>query len=325
MEFTNYTATQDDDCRRLDRVLRKFLSGTGLSGLYRAVRNGLIKVNNKKVSPEIRIAAGDIISIPDFFLTSVPVRSSEQKKTAFQTLPKEWIVFKNSHILILNKPYGIPVQKAKKNQTSLDEIVASDFVSWQKNTSLSFKTGPLHRLDTFTTGLIAFSQSLAGAVWFSESIKNHCIKKIYYGIVQGKLENKCVWDAVIKKCPVKKNGFSVVESYFPSADVEKNAETIAIPLQNGIYKNLNVTLVKFELPTGRTHQIRATSAMYGYPLLGDIAYGGNKIPGRQFFLHHGKAVFPENELDIPLEIHCPLPADFSDFLSESLINFSCEL
>jgi 23S rRNA pseudouridine955/2504/2580 synthase len=60
--------------------------------------------------------------------------------------------------------------------------------------SLSFKTGPLHRLDRKTTGLLAFSQNLQGAQWFSQKIKSHEIQKVYLALLEGNLCQNQIWE-----------------------------------------------------------------------------------------------------------------------------------
>ena len=66
MEFKDFTAGKDDSDRRLDRVLRIFLSNKGLPEIYKLLRKGLIKLNHKKAKPETHIVEGDIISIASF-------------------------------------------------------------------------------------------------------------------------------------------------------------------------------------------------------------------------------------------------------------------
>ena len=66
MEFKDFTAGKDDSDRRLDRVLRIFLSNKGLPEIYKLLRKGLIKLNHKKTKPETHVAEGDIISIAAF-------------------------------------------------------------------------------------------------------------------------------------------------------------------------------------------------------------------------------------------------------------------
>ena len=192
MEFKNFTAQKDDDGRRLDRILRIFLRDKSLSEIYKLLRKGLIKVNNKKAKPDLHIQQGDIISIAEFLL-----KEANDSSIPFPASDKDFslkIVFENEHLLIIDKPYGRSVHPAKEDKNNnvkslADEVLQYYEMKENKNESISFCPGPLHRLDRNTTGLLVFSMSLQGAKWFSEGIINHTIQKKYYGIAEGKIES----------------------------------------------------------------------------------------------------------------------------------------
>lgn len=330
MEFIHFSAGKDDEGRRLDKIVRTLLSQENLSGLYKALRNGLIKVNGKKQKGEYRICSGDDICIADFLTQkNNSSKKNEEKINKNSPLPPQWIIFKNQSLLFINKPYDLNVQKSSANEISLNELVQQDYDFYNsKKTSLSFKTGPLHRLDKKTTGIIAFSQDLKGAQWFSEIVREHKIQKNYLALVEGKLENSQLWkDKILKEneSPEKTKGFHTVKI---NSDDENSKESItqAIPLTFGTYNGRTVTLVKFNIKTGRTHQIRTSSAFHGFPLLGDSAYGAKKINEKQnLFLHAWNLILPENSLGIPQKIICPPGENFVSILNTCLIKLPLEL
>lgn len=332
MDFTHFTAGKDDSERRLDRILRRFLNEENLSSIYKILRKGLVKVNGKKADGNFRVSEGDDIQIADFLLSKTQFEDENSDKTASHAkqspLSKDIIIFKNESVLILNKPYDIPVQpSASSNGKSLAEIVQSDYELTHKNTSLAFRTGPLHRLDRKTTGLIAFSQNLDGAKWFSEKIKSHEIQKVYLAILEGNLTQNAVWEDHIQKLEVstKSNctipfahdeGFHTVS--VNSTDEGKFAHTEVEPVSYGVFNGKNVTLARVLITTGRTHQIRSQCAYHGFPLLGDTAYGGTKIDskkfGQDFFLHAAELYFPkDNPIGLPEKLCAPVPDFFSTF------------
>lgn len=360
MEFKSFTAGKDDSSRRLDKILRILLPSAPLSEIYSITRKGLVKVNEKKAKAELKILEGDKIQIAAFLVEKYGQAAGEKKSQKSENqntentarkkdlqviedkskkeVQQSWdkdnsikasfpfkILFKNQHILILEKPYGITVHG--KND-SMDIQVKKYYSSLKENSSLSFKPGPLHRLDERTSGLIAFSWSLEGAVWFSENIKNHSIKKEYLAIVEGKVEKKESWKDYISKDDDKDNkGFYTVKaSSLKSSENEKLSLTDISPLKNFKYKNRDLSLVSFNIHTGRTHQIRSTSALHGFPLFGDCIYGASPISkentGRQeLFLHAWRLTFPENPLSLPKSIVCPLPENFKIFLKKC----NCEI
>lgn len=310
MEFRDFYAGPDDDDRRLDRIIRKFSDQESLSGLYKAIRKGLIKVNDKKTDSSFHVHNGDKISIAAFLVD----KQEKKSESSSVMLP---VILETKDLLFINKPYDIPVHGS---QDSLDVLVQNYFSSKNKQeTSLSFRSGPLHRLDRKTTGLLCFSMSLKGARWFSENIATHRIHKTYQGIIQGRLEGKEHWVDCISRDYEEEKNFQTVQVNSGDRD-EKTADTTVTPVSYGKYKDTDYTLVQFEIKTGRTHQIRAQSSFHGHPLLGDTAYGGKKLDaGQDFFLHATILEFPEdNPLQLPDRIEAPLPQAFSSFLEATL-------
>ena len=326
MEFIRFKTGKDDEGRRLDRIAKKLLSEENLSQLYKALRNGLIKVNEKKQKGEYRIQKGDEIKIASFLAeNAVPADKKNQEKIT--PLPEEWIVLRTQELLFLNKPYDLPVQKSKAGERALNVLVQEDYDFQNIRKSLSFRTGPLHRLDRRTTGLIAFSQNLEGAQAFSKAIQEHRIKKTYLAIVEGALEQTETWTEKISR-----NEKDLDSSKFHTVSVNsdsknsKESNTTAIPLAYGKYKGIQVSLVNFIISTVRTHQIRATSAYHSHPLLGDTVYGARQISEKQnLFLHSYSLEFQENLFSLPKKIVCSPGENFVSVLKSALINLPCEL
>ena len=324
MTFTHFKAGKDDSDRRLDRVLRNFLSGDNLSSLYKSLRKGLIKVNGKKCEGNFRLNEGDDIQIADFLLKeSADKINKDSQNSAFNVEPSSFsitenTIFKNEYILILNKAYDLQVQPSSSSKgKSLSEIVQENYEKNHAGTSLSFKTGPLHRLDRKTTGLIAFSQNLKGARYFSENIKTHSIQKVYLAILEGNLKSTEIWEDFIEK-----NGNPNTETFHTvtvNSEKGKLAHTEVSPAAHGVINGKTVTLARLLIKTGRTHQIRSQASFHGFPLLGDTAYGGTKIDskkfGQDFFLHAYELHFPkDNPLELPEQLIAPPPDAFEKLL-----------
>lgn len=202
MDFTDFAAGSDDGGRRVDRVLRRFLHGVNLSSVYGALRKGLILVNARRVKPDARIESGDVVSIASFLLQNEKSSDSGntpvENRRVYKAAPLPYtVVFANEHFLVIDKPYGAAVQG--KNSIAEKIAVYYDASVPKEKRSLSFVAGPLHRLDKNTTGILFFSWSLEGAAWFSRELKAHRIRKKYIALVEGDMENECVWEDFIKK------------------------------------------------------------------------------------------------------------------------------
>ena len=321
MDFRTFTAGDNDNDRRLDKIIRIIVPSISLSEIYKAIRKGLIKVNDKKAAAEYRVQSGDKISVAEFFFkpsASNPKASDDKNKISDSDFPDIPVLFKNENIIIFNKPRNISVHGGGNkinNSNSTITLEAYTKALYKKENptaaSLSFTPGPLHRIDRFTTGIVAFSWSLNGARWFSENIKNHTIQKKYVGIVQGNLKAQQKWQSFIKNEEAdgaQKNFHTVIATDTPEEG--KAALTIVTPLAHGKINGLELTLAEFEIHTGRHHQIRAQAAQNGFPLYGDIAYGGARNPQNTYFLHAAELQIPENPIGLPKIIKAPIPEDF---------------
>lgn len=315
MDFKDFIAGINDNDRRIDKIVRVFASELSLSEIYKALRKGLIKINHKKCKAEDHVFEGDVISIAAVLLNKAAVKTPENAVSINQNKEDLDIVFENQHILIINKPYDIAVHGT---QDSLEKKVLQYYKSNKKDTSLSFFPGPVHRIDRKTTGLVAFSFSLEGAHWFAENIKYHNIKKIYYGIIEGKInQNECWEDEITENTDSDNSHFHTVKaSEGGDSGAGKKAKTYVRLISEGTYKNRPVSFVEFNIVTGRKHQIRAQSALHHCPLLGDTAYGAAKTDNPQeYYLQASKLLIPENPIGLPGEIKIPLSDEFIKLLN----------
>ncbi|GHU65765.1 RNA pseudouridine synthase [Spirochaetia bacterium] len=313
-------AAADDDGRRLDRILRKALPHLPLSALHKLLRKGRVLVNGKKARPETRVNSGETISIEGFAMEDTaegenkpnPPQTAIQPPAIRAAIPKLDILYENEGLLILNKPAGL----AAHGENSLEEQVLS-YLMPKIPPSLSFKPGPLHRLDKPSSGIITFSTSLEGARNFSALIRERKIKKLYIAIVDGSISEKSLtWeDDLVRDKDEKK-------TYIAGDDAKKSQRALTLITPLGFAQNH--TLILAEIETGRTHQIRAQAAAHGHPLSGDKKYGGRAFPGSRgcgFFLHAWILEFREireNPKDIRglQKIQAPLPENFCNKISE---------
>ncbi len=330
MDFRTFTAGENDDGRRVDKIVRIICPEMALSEVYKAIRKGLVKVNDKKTSQEYRIHKGNKISIAGFFFNDGDENKdkndgpSEELKNEI-TVP---VLFQNENIIIYNKPRNVLVHSSGKSTSGLSlEVYTNNLYEKYKNEnpeslSLAFTPGPLHRLDRFTTGIVAFSWSLKGARWFSENIKNHTIQKKYVGILQGNLKSSQEWKSLIKTDSEKSGKSFHTVTAFDYSDKNneededgKEAYTIVTPIAHGKLNDIEVTYAEFFIKTGRHHQIRSQAAKNGYPLYGDTAYDAYPSPQKIYFLHALSLIIPQNPIDLPKIIEAPLPPDFTEALN----------
>ena len=331
---------ENDKNRRLDRILRKALPGCPLPLIHRLIRQKQVLINGKPGKAQDRLNCGDKILIPSLNDIHKNINSQYGKKKyndvlnpgsrKRKNLKTLSVIWEGRGLLAVNKPAGLSVH----GKNSLDTMVLS-YLADKLPPSLSFKPGPLHRLDKPSSGIVVFSSSLEGGRLFSSLLHERKIKKTYLVITEGIIEKDKLWQDDLFRDKEKKKTFINVKS---DNHMIKNAITKITPLA----VSKAYSLIKAEIETGRTHQIRAQAAFHGHPLAGDVKYGGRRIirnfeleirsekrerdkeqiaKNREssekkavFFLHAWKLEFLEYSLE------APLPQEFCDII-EVLFNF----
>jgi 23S rRNA pseudouridine955/2504/2580 synthase len=304
-------ASENDDNRRLDRVLRKALDTLALSAIHRLLRTGKVRINGEKASGGFRVRAGDTITVEGGeTMPDSPARGRGEGRAA-GGLP---ILYEGGGLLILNKPAGIPVH----GKNSLDTRVKA-YLETKLPPSLSFSPGPLHRLDIPTSGILVFSTSLNGAREFTRLLREGKLKKYYLAVAQGEMSGPETWeDSLVRDRKTRK---SAVIPRGADSGREKTAAKTAVTLVRPLMAGGGRSLLLLEIRTGRTHQIRSQAAFRGRPLWGDTKYGGTRLGGG-ILLHAALLVFPEQDGRSGFPRYCLAPPP-RRFLESVELLFHC--
>jgi len=306
--FVNITLTakNDDAGRRLDRILRKALEHVPLSALHRLLRKGQVLVNGKTGRGDMRIPEGAVIELP------LPEEEAPAGpgKSAYRKQNKPDILCEGGGLLILNKPSGLAVHGGGNSADNLNKRVL-EYLKGKLPDSLSFKPGPLNRLDKPASGIVVFALSLEGAQWFSALLREGKIRRYYRAILEGTLQKSEIWEDMLYRDKEARKTF-VAGKLTPDI-LPKKALTYATPIAWGKRNGLPYTFARLEIITGRTHQIRAQAAANGFPLAGDRKYGGKPFMRNGFFLHSSEMEIPPG---LPSPIKAPLPENFAMTVKE---------
>jgi len=293
---------EDDLGRRLDRVLRKLIPSENLGNLFKALRKGIIRVNSKKSKPDYRICQGDIIQIKGSLADRIEssLTSEKNEKSSPQGMKSSIkIIWKNRDFLVINKDRGRLIHGPR----GIDREI-QDVFDYKNRESLSFKPGPLHRLDRNTSGILFFSHSLVGAQNFTNAMKAGSFTKIYLALLEGKMNSKTICQAPLSRT----NGITR-----ENVQEGEPAKSIFYPL----HSQEGVTLAAVRLFTGRTHQIRCHGKILGHPLIGDTKYGGKPIPqgfrlhAWQFKHNEQTPLFPDQTAQIEETFFSQIPFSFT--------------
>ena len=295
-----YIVSQEEKGKRLDTYIPSVDTDITRTSAQRLIEDGNILVNGKNAKVSYKIQENDKIS--------VEIPEPKQIELKAQNIPIE-IIYEDSDIIVVNKPKGMVVHPANGNPdgTLVNAIMAicKDSLS---GIGGEIRPGIVHRIDKDTSGLLIVAKNDNAHVKMSEQIKNHEVKKTYIALVRGVFkENEATIDMPIgrstsdrKKMAVNKNG--------------KNAIT-----QIKVLKRFDkYTLLKVNIETGRTHQIRVHLSHIGYPIVGDYTYsnGKNEFDVIGQCLHAQKLEFkhPITQKDMCLEAE--LPQYFKDILDK---------
>ncbi len=321
----NIIITQNMQGQRLDKMLLRYLPNAGLSFICKMLRKKNITLNDKKADGSIILKENDSVKIYFSDETLKAFKGSSLNNTryvpanAFQ--PDKFskhILFENEDLIVCNKPFGLLTQKAKPSDISLNEMCLQYMQdSGQLINRELFVPSVMNRLDRNTGGIVLFAKTLPCAKAISECLTNHSVCKYYYAIVLGKLTKPLE----LKQYLYKDTKTNKVHIYDEKRDHSVFIHTIVTPISH----NNECSLIKVQLLTGKSHQIRAALSHIGHPLLGDAKYGNREInrtlcknagiPEQFLFAYQVK--LPQTELSSisGLQITAELPSEFKEIMN----------
>ena len=299
--MVKYVVNEKESGQTLEKYVRKVLNTAPLSYIYKLFRKKDIKVNGHWEKEKFIINENDEITI---YVSDEQIEEFNKKNDySPNDLIKDWIIYEDKNILLINKPRGVLVQKDDhSNDKSLDQLVIEYLMFKGEYDPLkdnAFKPGPAHRIDRNTSGIVIFGKNHASLVYLFELLKNHeLIGKHYISLVCGNI----LEDGVIE-APLRKNYDQKKVVVASVKDGGKPSKTIYHVLEN--FKDY--TLLDLTLVTGRTHQIRAHMSYIRHHVVGDTKYGDFKVNNyfkKEFnfenqFLHARKLHF--GHLNKPLD------------------------
>lgn len=177
------------------------------------------------------------------------------------------ILYEDNHIIVVEKPPNVPSQADKTTDEDMITIIKK-YIKEKYNKPGNVYLGLVHRLDRPVGGVMVFAKTSKAASRLSEQVRNKTFKKEYLAIVDGKLDVKSgtLEDYLVKN---ERNNLSKVTN-----KETKNAKYAKLDYEVLKYsKEINLSVLRILLHTGRHHQIRVQLANMGHSICGDQKYG----------------------------------------------------
>ncbi|MGB3616648.1 MAG: RluA family pseudouridine synthase [Catalinimonas sp.] len=248
---------------RLDRFLSDRLANTSRNKIQDAIGQAYVKVNGAGVKSNYKVKPGDevVVMLPQ------PPRDNE---VVPEDLPID-IRYEDDDLLVIHKQAGLVVHPAYQNWSgTLVNALAYHFQHLPSTRHGEGRPGLVHRIDKDTSGLMVVAKSETAMTHLARQFFDHTIERTYWALVWGEPEPaRGTIDVNLGRSPKDRR----VTEAFPAGDVGRHAVTHYETLRPMRY----VSLVRCNLETGRTHQIRAHMRYLGHPLFNDATYGGDKI------------------------------------------------
>jgi 23S rRNA pseudouridine1911/1915/1917 synthase len=291
-----FTADRGDARLRLDQVLVRRVTDISRMSRSRAqgwIESGAVLVDGAVAArPSIRVREGALVEV------AVP------EGAEFRTRPQAEagvldVLHEDDHLLALNKPAGVVVHPSYKNVSG----TLINAVLWHLRDRGDVRPGIVTRLDRDTSGVLLVS--LTPGV--HARLQRTPIRKEYLAVVAGLPQPRSgTIELPLDRDPEDRRRVMVRADGLPSTTHYEVLSTAA-----------GVSVLRCELGTGRTHQIRVHLAARGWPLVGDATYGVGDARLTRQALHAWRVTFEHPVTSAPLRITAPAPRDLAPLLNDT--------
>ncbi len=306
------TVTEDEAEIRLDRWFRRHFPGLPQSAIQKLCRGGQVRVDGHRADAATRLTAGQAVRVPPLPLAppTTPRRAAEIDPGLAKDLQR-LVLYRDEHLLVLNKPHGLPVQGGPGITRHLD--------AWLDALRFGSEHRPrlVHRLDRDTSGVLVLARTPGTAARLAAAFRGRNVEKTYWAVTarrpippEGRVD-----------LPLKRIGGAAGQRTAPAERDDKDAARAITEYRTLDHAGQKLAWLELRPLTGRTHQLRVHCVAIGAPILGDVTYArpdqnnafSAVVSGLSEALHlHARALCLPHPAGGPLLVEADLPPHMAE-------------
>ncbi len=241
---------------RLDKLLARYFSEFSRSRLQQWIESGAVRVDGEVRRPRDAVQMGNRIEIQ-------PQAAPESQAFAAEDVPLD-VVYEDETLLVIDKPAGLVVHPAAGNWSG---TVLNGLLHRDPAAAALPRAGIVHRLDKETSGLMVVARTLTAQTDLVRQLQARTVKRTYIALVWGRTYDEGTIDAPIGRDPRERTRMAIIHTSSGKPSRTHFRTLATVPLGRSF-----VSMVRCQLETGRTHQIRVHFESIGHPLVGDPVY-----------------------------------------------------
>jgi 23S rRNA pseudouridine955/2504/2580 synthase len=305
MTVSTRTVSDDEADIRLDRWFRRHFPGVPQSAIQKLCRTGQVRVDGKRAEAATRLISGQAVRIPPLPAAPPPKPVHEPDASVIREM-RAMVLYEDDHLLVLNKPYGLPVQGGPGISRHVDGMLEGLRDDGEHRPRL------VHRLDRDTTGVLLIARTPGAAAKLAAAFRGRDMEKTYWAVVAGRpvpVEGEI-------DLPLKRIGGDYGERTAPAERDDEDAARAITEYRTLDHAARKLAWLELKPHTGRTHQLRVHCVAIRAPILGDLKYArpdqnnafAPTVAGLSEKLHlHARSLILPHPAGGVLEVEADLP------------------